>query len=112
MLLCTTGVIMPEHLPIEKMSRTLPAVSEAPPPARPTARSEAAFGPDVEETRLDEAAPDEPSRLPEDERQRILDALQACAGNQTRAAELLGISRRTLVTRLGALKLPRPRKRP
>ena len=32
-------------------------------------------------------------------------------GNQTRAAELLGISRRTLVSRLAQYDLPRPRKR-
>jgi DNA-binding NtrC family response regulator len=45
-----------------------------------------------------------------DERKRILDALQKCAGNQTRAALLLGISRRTLVSRLATFDLPRPRK--
>jgi len=44
------------------------------------------------------------------ERQRILDALRACGGNQTKAAEMLGISRRTLVNRLDQYDLPRPRK--
>jgi DNA-binding NtrC family response regulator len=44
------------------------------------------------------------------ERQRIMDALKACGGNQTRAAEMLGISRRTLVNRLDQYDLPRPRK--
>jgi DNA-binding NtrC family response regulator len=45
------------------------------------------------------------------ERQRIMDALAQCGGNQSKAAEILGISRRTLVSRLDEYDLPRPRKR-
>jgi two-component system, NtrC family, response regulator AtoC len=45
------------------------------------------------------------------ERARIMEALERCGHNQTQAAALLGISRRTLVTRLGLYDLPRPRKR-
>ena len=44
------------------------------------------------------------------ERQRIVEALEACAGNQTRAAKLLGISRATLVTKLAFHRIQRPRK--
>jgi two-component system, NtrC family, response regulator AtoC len=44
------------------------------------------------------------------ERARILEALSKCGGNQTRAAKLLGLSRRTLTNRLNAFALPRPRK--
>lgn len=43
--------------------------------------------------------------------QAILDALGRSAGNQTEAAKLLGISRRTLLNRLDEYDLPRPRKR-
>ncbi len=50
-------------------------------------------------------------RLQAFERERIVSALEQCGGNQTQAAMLLGISRRTLVTRLGQFELPRPRKR-
>ena len=50
-------------------------------------------------------------RLPRSWRASIIEALEACAGNQTHAAEMLGISRRTLVTRLTQYDLPRPRRR-
>lgn len=44
------------------------------------------------------------------ERARILDALAKGGGNQTRAAKVLGVSRRTLIYRLDRYGLPRPRK--
>jgi DNA-binding NtrC family response regulator len=44
------------------------------------------------------------------ERERIVAALEQTGGNQSRAAELLGMSRRTLVKRIGEYALPRPRK--
>lgn len=43
------------------------------------------------------------------ERERIQDALARCGGNQTRAAALLGMARRTLVKKLASMGLPRPR---
>jgi DNA-binding NtrC family response regulator len=45
------------------------------------------------------------------ERDRIANALEQSGGNQSRAAQLLGISRRTLVNRLDEFGFPRPRKR-
>ncbi len=50
------------------------------------------------------------SSVAEVERRRILDALDQCGGNQTRAARMLGISRNTLLARLDTYGLPRPRK--
>ena len=80
----------------------VPATAHAPaaaPPA-PPAMSTLAFGSAA-------SLPDEMEAL---ERQRILDALAKCGGNQTQAAELLGISRRTLLRRLDEYAVPRPRK--
>ncbi|MEQ9318671.1 MAG: helix-turn-helix domain-containing protein, partial [Polyangiaceae bacterium] len=45
------------------------------------------------------------------EEQRIREALQQTAGNQTKAAKLLGMSRRTLVSRLDKYGIDRPRKK-
>lgn len=57
---------------------------------------------------VSESAAPKPDENPE--RQRIIDALEQCAGNQTRAAKVLGISRNTLLARLDAYGIPRPRK--
>jgi len=64
-------------------------------------------------------SPDAPSRpTPDraddaatDERAAILAALAECAGNQTRAATRLGISRATLTNKLARYRIPRPRGR-
>ena len=45
------------------------------------------------------------------EKRRVVSALERCGGNQTKAAEILGISRRTLLHRLDEFDLPRPRKK-
>jgi two-component system, NtrC family, response regulator AtoC len=92
-VLCAGDRFLPEHLP-PKLQAQQP--SSAPP-------AHAASG----------SAPTVPGRQPmaAAERRQILDALDRCAGNQTRAAEMLGISRRTLVTRLNEFDIPRPRKR-
>jgi DNA-binding NtrC family response regulator len=44
------------------------------------------------------------------EYQQIIEALRATRGNQTRAAEALGMSRSTLLNRLAKYGVPRPRK--
>jgi two-component system, NtrC family, response regulator AtoC len=43
------------------------------------------------------------------DRERVLRALEECAGNQTRAARKLGMSRTAFVTKLRIYQIPRPR---
>jgi DNA-binding NtrC family response regulator len=61
------------------------------------------------------SARDEPRSLQSDldsiERKRIVEALDRCGGNQTQAAKLLGMPRRTLVSRIESYGLPRPRRK-
>jgi DNA-binding NtrC family response regulator len=52
-----------------------------------------------------------PPAAPASEKERILAALAACAGNQSRAAKELGISRKVLLARLDKYDLARPRKK-
>jgi DNA-binding NtrC family response regulator len=80
-LLCTGDAITLDHLPIDKLERAQPAPAPA-----PVVKND-------------------------DERARITAALDQCGGNQTRAAVVLGISRRTLLNRLDELGLVRPRKK-
>jgi transcriptional regulator with PAS, ATPase and Fis domain len=86
-LLCAGPVIDVDHLPMDKLgaSQSNPGLASA-------------------ETGPTSAAPTN------DERQRIIEALAACAGNQSRAAKMLGIPRRTFVARLDQYKIPRPKK--
>ncbi len=52
-----------------------------------------------------------PPDAADEERQKVIDALESCAGNQTHAAKLLGISRRTLINKIEKYGVLRPRKR-
>jgi two-component system response regulator AtoC len=82
--LCQGPLVLPDDLP--------PRLTLAQPPGAPA----------------DSRAPDRPPAATE--RDRIAQALEACGGNQTRAARMLEMPLRTLVNRLGELGLPRPRK--
>ena len=118
-LLCAGALITAEHLPVDKMrGTTTKRATPAPPP--PPASSPRTFTARPEEMTneypalsLDQAGAavgglrEEIGAL---ERQRILDTLERCAGNQTQAARLLGISRGTLLSRLTAYDIARPRK--
>ncbi|WP_437644025.1 sigma 54-interacting transcriptional regulator [Sorangium sp. So ce362] len=98
-MLCTGDTLLPEHLPAKMTTGGAPAA-----PAR---GADAASGEPREPLppRGAAAREAEPS-----EKQRIVEALEKCVGNQTYAAKLLGISRRTLVSRIKEYGLPRPRK--
>jgi transcriptional regulator with PAS, ATPase and Fis domain len=89
-LLCEGTTILPQHLPQHVSA----------PPARPGSAEFEGYVSQRERREIDR----------ENERRRIVAALDRCSGNQTEAAALLGISRRTLITRMEDYELPRPRK--
>ncbi len=98
-LLLSGGTLVEvEHLPGDKM-RTAKARG----PAVVTTHDP----PQVAAKRL---LDDARARVAEAERDRIVGALAQCGGNQSRAAALLGISRRTLLKKLDKLAVARPRK--
>ena len=127
--------MLPEHFPVEKMTATVSTpISDAPMPrrARPAPASDfrhAGNAPGAADTLppghtagADAADTEDGAtsaislgerlkrQVQEVERQHIVDALTRCGGNQTRAARELGISRRTLISRLEAYNIPRPLK--
>jgi DNA-binding NtrC family response regulator len=99
---CTGPVLEEEHFTTLRPSPELDDRTIAPPPPSSTLVVDAASA-------LDHHA-NLKVAVEALERQRILDTLAECGGNQTRAAKVLGISRRMLVTRLEAYGAPRPRK--
>jgi two-component system response regulator AtoC len=97
LLLCDGDTIEPEHLPLE-------TIRGAASPARAAAVPMSSEAP--------AASPSGLTAEDHAERSRIIEALEAVAGNQTRAARRLGMSRSTLLARLDSLGIPRPQKRP
>jgi DNA-binding NtrC family response regulator len=73
-------------------------------------RPDATGAPPVEPVESD-VTPDLATEIRSLERARIVEALERSGGVQTEAARALGISRRTLITRIEEYGLPRPRKR-
>ena len=109
MLLAAGGPIDVGQLLFDTHSEAMPgalAGGDRRPAATPPGRvSPEAASPDPASS--DPASPEAPI---DDERARILSALDACAGNQTRAARMLAISRTTLVQKVRLYGIPRPRK--
>jgi DNA-binding NtrC family response regulator len=104
-VLAGDGVVLPDHLPPEV---SLPA-------SRSIARSSAERGGDSDASPGEPASEPGGASLSEEvaalERRRIEEALVACDGNQTKAAEMLGMPRRTFLKRLDAYGIDRPRKK-
>jgi two-component system, NtrC family, response regulator AtoC len=104
-VLCIGEVILPEHLPPSLLrqveGRFKPTVAAAGP------MSDELIVPAQKES----SSANLQSEINVLEKARIMDALERCAGNQTSVARMLGISRGTLIARLNAFGVPRPRKR-
>ena len=83
-LLCEGQVLEPQHMPLERTPTDSQRIATATATTVPGGVSS--------------------------ERDKIMEALAACAGNQSRAAKMLKIPRRTFVTKLDAYKIPRPKK--
>jgi DNA-binding NtrC family response regulator len=105
-LLCSGDEIRLEHLPGEKMVPVLPARPSMPPMSSRDGDA-FEFNEPPTQTSLRTALPAHGA----DDRERVLAALEECAGNQTHAAKLLGVSRGTLIARIKEYDIPRPRKR-
>ncbi len=92
-LLCTGATILPEHLPVDRLS------------PQPAGQLERALVRTIEVGDVDGLSEEDVQK-----RSEIVAALAKHHGNQTKAAESLGISRRWLSTKMTRYKIARPKK--
>ena len=103
-LLCTGDVVGPEHIVLGAVTGPVRKKSGMHVGSKQSTRPPGTRGATGKGLPLT-------SELEALEKARIIEALEQCKGSQKDAAALLGISRRTLLYRLDAHGLPRPRKR-
>ncbi len=120
-LLSNGDKIALEHFPEDKLASTFkmskvtvapvaPPLEPSAPAPRPTTSVWSNPGRSRKRASTEVQAIDLKGGVDEREREIIKDALARSRGNQTQAAKLLGISRRTLISRIEKYGLPRPRK--
>jgi transcriptional regulator with GAF, ATPase, and Fis domain len=91
------------ELELEGARGSRPNESESEPPPAPDDASSAAHDPGHDPGGLR-------AELDAMERRRVVEALERCGNNQSRAAKVLGISRHALIARIERFNLQRPRK--
>ena len=116
LILCDGLEIEAKDLPVEKMHSTFTFGAGSTPSARPPDVSTSARPRRTSSSQLVVAVPRDHSdarRVPRGgpDRDTIMATLDRCAGNQTNAAHMLGVSRRTLINWIEKLDIQRPRKR-
>jgi two-component system response regulator AtoC len=100
-VVCAGGPLEPWHFSVE--TELMSAASDA--------DAETGFAEDEAPTQVGPAQPPAKAAVARGlAHELIAETLRNCGGNQTRAASVLGISRRTLINRLNEYNLPRPRK--
>jgi len=105
LLLARGGELGVRHLAFSPRIDAVAAASPvAAPAAPPTAVAVAAASVDADDPALAALTPEQ-----HDQRRALIDALEKCSGNQTKAARMLGISRTTMVNRLKLFRISRPR---
>jgi DNA-binding NtrC family response regulator len=97
-----------EHMPSEIMGPVVPLPQ---PHVGPPRSPRVALPPPDDSFEATKSSIDGLFRPGMTDRERVIAALEACEGNQTHAARVLGIARRTLIMRIEEYGLPRPRKK-